>query len=203
MSDLRVALTFDAEHPSRSGNRLDAPDRILSALNRAGVRATFFLQGRWASAYPLVARRIALEGHVIGNHSNYHAPLTFLSEDGIRADVRRAEQRIGEATGADPRPWFRCPFGDGADRPDVQASLDGLGYRDVPWTVDPGDWRDSATPGEVAQSVVKEAVSAHGVIVVLLHTWAESTHAALASLLGSLGAEGASFVTAEEIPDAA
>ena len=128
MSELRVALTFDAEHPSRSGADPDAPSRILDALGEAGVRAAFFVQGRWASAHPALARRIADDGHLVGNHSNYHAPMTLLSSVGFRTDVREAERRIVRVAGVDPRPWFRCPFGDGADRPEVRAALAELGY---------------------------------------------------------------------------
>ena len=69
MSELRVALTFDAEHPSRAGQSTDAPHRILDVLHRTGVRGTFFLQGRWATAFPATARRIAEDGHLVGNIS--------------------------------------------------------------------------------------------------------------------------------------
>jgi len=50
----RVALTFDAEHPDRPA-RPGNDERLLDALAAAGVRATFFVQGRWAEAYPAVA----------------------------------------------------------------------------------------------------------------------------------------------------
>src|SRR5207245_1943174 len=81
------------------------------------------------SAYPEAARRIAIEGHVVGNHSNFHAPLTLLSENGFQVDVRESERRIHEATGVDPRPWFRCPFGEGASRPEIVEQLGRLGAR--------------------------------------------------------------------------
>ena len=59
MNELQVALTFDAEHPSRSGTDPGTADAILDALAEAQVRGTFFIQGRWASAFPRLARRIA------------------------------------------------------------------------------------------------------------------------------------------------
>src|SRR5438067_13932763 len=108
MNDVRVALTFDTEHPSRPGAGAGSLDEILHSLARAEAPATFFLQGRWASAYPEAARRIVREGHLIGNHSHYHAPMTLLSEEGVRTDVVKADRSIGEATGVDCRPWFRC-----------------------------------------------------------------------------------------------
>jgi peptidoglycan-N-acetylglucosamine deacetylase len=200
VSELRVALTFDAEHPSRAGQSTDAPHRILDVLHRTGVRGTFFLQGRWATAFPATARRIAEDGHLVGNHSNYHAPMTLLSAEGIRADVGRAEERIAEVTGADPRPWFRCPFGDGADAPNVRETLEAIGYRNVSWSVDPDDWKETATPKGIAEAVVLGAESLPQSNVVF-HTWSSATAAALEDVIERLRAEHASFVTVSELAD--
>ena len=203
MSERRVALTFDAEHPSRRAHRPDGADEIVGVLSRHELRATFFLQGRWASAYPDTAHRIAEEGHLLGNHSNYHAPMTLLSEAGILEDVRRAEERIVDATGIDPKPWFRCPFGDGADRPEVRAALEGLGYRNVSWTIDPLDWEETAAPGAVASDVLADWAASSGNAIVVFHTWGASTTAALNEIVPALRGEGASFVTVSEIVDGA
>jgi peptidoglycan-N-acetylglucosamine deacetylase len=200
VSEVLVALTFDAEHPSRSGNRSDAVTSMLNALAAADVRATFFVQGRWATAFPDVARRIADEGHVVGNHSNYHARMTMLSPDGIARDVREAEDRIADTTGRDPRPWFRCPFGDGADRPEVLDALAMHGYRDVRWTVDTVDWHPETTPSSIVSAVTR-AVDAtpSDPIVVLQHTWSAATADALPDVLRSLMRVGSKLVTIEEV----
>jgi peptidoglycan/xylan/chitin deacetylase (PgdA/CDA1 family) len=198
-----VALTFDAEHPSRTGADPRSPDRILDALAAAGVVATFFVQGRWASAFPAVARRIAEDGHLIGNHSNYHAPMTLLSADGIRTDLREAERRIADATGADPRPWFRCPFGDGEDDAGVRDAVGGLGYRIVGWNLDSGDWRGASEPDAVARTVVDGAPSNGAPAVVLFHTWPSATGGALPEVLTTLADRGVGFVTVAEVPGVA
>ena len=52
MSELRVALTFDAEHPDRPWCPPANAQRILGELARVDVPATFFVQGRWAKAHP-------------------------------------------------------------------------------------------------------------------------------------------------------
>src|SRR5438874_2503519 len=115
MSSPRTALTFDAEHPSRSKCPPGNHDLLLDTLEALATPATFFVQGRWATAYPQTARRIAAGRHPMGNHSNHHAPMTLLSDDGIREDIQEAERRIRSVAGADPRPWFRCPFGRGQE----------------------------------------------------------------------------------------
>ena len=88
---------------------------ILDALGAAGTRASFFIQGRWASSNPAMARRIAEEGHTIGNHSKSHAPMDMLTDAVIAASLSEAEQMIEQACGVNPRPWFRCPYGHGQD----------------------------------------------------------------------------------------
>jgi len=50
-------------------------------------------------ANPSLVRRIADEGHLIGNHSTYHARMTLLSDEGLRADVRLAGETIAERSG--------------------------------------------------------------------------------------------------------
>src|SRR2546427_10175880 len=107
MAEPRIALTFDAEHPSRPHCPPGVTERILSTLAEAGVRATFFLQGRWVTAQPQVARSVAEAGHLVGNHSHYHARFSLLSLEGIGEDLARAEEAIRDSTGAEPRPWVR------------------------------------------------------------------------------------------------
>jgi peptidoglycan/xylan/chitin deacetylase (PgdA/CDA1 family) len=95
----RVALTFDAEHPDRP-TRPGVADGLLETLASAGARTTWFLQGRWVEAHPDVARRVVGGGHLVGNHSFYHARMPLLSASGLATDVRAAERVIVAATHA-------------------------------------------------------------------------------------------------------
>ena len=199
MNDLRVALTFDAEHPDRPPGPADNAARILDTLTADGVPATFFVQGRWAEAYPATARRIAEDGHLIGHHSHYHARMPLLLPDGLAADLEDGQEAIARATGHDPRPWFRCPFGAGHDDPRVLAELARLGYRDVWWHVELEDWEPSRTGEAIAADAVS-GVREHGDgAVVLLHTWPAGTADGLPRMLGGLRALGATFVTVDAL----
>lgn len=195
----RVALTFDAEHPDRPLCPPGNADRILDVLREADIHATFFIQGRWARSQPATARRIAEEGHLVGHHSNYHVRMPYLSDDGLRADVIEGELAIREVVGADPRPWFRCPFGEGHDDPRVLGVLEELGYREVHWDVELEDWEPWRTAEDVARDATAGALEHGDGAIVLLHTWPEPTAGALPRIIEGLGREGVNLVTVEEL----
>jgi peptidoglycan-N-acetylglucosamine deacetylase len=191
---MKVALTFDAEHPSRRHCPPGIQEALLQELEAGEVRATFFIQGRWAKAYPETARAIVAAGHLVGNHSHYHARMSLLSDDGLRTDISAARDAIREITGVDTRPWFRCPFGDGADDPRVLGALKDLGYRDVSWDVDAADWDAERSPSTVEADLLEGVCAGAGEAVVLLHTWPATTLDVLPHVVDHLRAEGAEFV---------
>lgn len=198
----RVALTFDAEHPDRPA-RAGNDSRLLDSLRRLDVRATFFVQGRWAEAYPSVARQIADGGHAIGHHSHYHVRMLGLNGDGLRSDISRGEAAIVEATGVDPHPWFRCPFGAGDDDRRVQAAIRAAGYRHVGWHVSGVDWEPGRSARDVASTVVEGAAARGDGAVVLLHTWPDQTVGALPEIARHLRDDGATLVGIDDLPAAA
>ena len=199
MSDeLRVALTFDAEHPDRPHHG-DNAAWVLDELGRLDVRSTVFLQGRWVEAFPDLARRVAVAGHLVGNHSFYHARMPLLSHEGFEEDVREAERAIIEATGVDPKPWLRFPFGAGADKTELIDRLPALGYRHVGWDVEVFEWEPGRSSREVATKAV-EGVAAHGDgAIVLLHMWPDPVAPALAEVVERLRERGAQFVGVDEL----
>lgn len=193
----RVALTFDAEHPDRPLCPPGVAEAILDVLAETATAASFFVQGRWARSQPALARRIAEDGHMVGHHSQFHAPMPLLADDGIRADVVEGAQDILETTGCDPRPWFRCPFGAGHDDPRVLAVLSELGYRNVHWHVELDDWEPSRTARDIEQDAVDGVLAYGDGAVVLLHTWPSPTVDALPGMLKRLADAGSRFVTLE------
>ncbi len=194
----RVALTFDAEHPDRPHHG-DHALWVVDELRRLDVRATFFMQGRWVEAFGDAARRIAAEGHLVGNHSFYHARMPLLSADGFEEDIREAGRAIVEATGVDPRPWLRFPFGAGADAASLVDRLAALGYRHVGWDVEVYEWEPGRSSREVVDAAVGGATARGDGAIVLLHTWPDPVAPALAEIVDRLRAEGMRFVGVDEL----
>ena len=194
----RVALTFDAEHPDRPHHG-DHAGWVLDELGRLDVRATFFLQGRWVEANPELARRVAAEGHLVGNHSFYHARMPLLSPDGFAEDIREAERAIVAGTGVDPRPWLRFPFGAGADTAELVARLPALGYRHVGWDVEVYEWDPGRTSREIADRAVDGVTERGDGAILLLHTWPDPVAPALSEIVDRLRGAGATFVRVDAL----
>lgn len=151
-----VALTFD------DGPNPDATPLILDALKERGVHATFFILGRHAERWPELVRRVAEEGHAIGNHGYYHRKLHFKSPAYVRDDLTRGTRMIEQASGVHPK-LFRAPHG--FRSPWVTHIARSLGQRTVGWSL--GVW-DSDRPGVnvIADRTVN---GAHPGSILLLH----------------------------------
>jgi peptidoglycan/xylan/chitin deacetylase (PgdA/CDA1 family) len=197
-SPFRVALTFDAEHPDRP-HRPGIAAGLLDVMAERGVVSTWFLQGRWVEADPGLARRVAEEGHLVGNHSFYHARMPLLTDDGLATDVRAAEAAIREATDVDPRPWFRCPFFAGSEDPRVLGGLEALGYRDIPADVILDDWEPDRTGPQMAADALSLTPAIGDGAVVLFHSWPPGTLDALPRIIDGLRDLGATFVRVDEL----
>ncbi|MEV6318104.1 polysaccharide deacetylase family protein [Streptomyces sp. NPDC051776] len=154
-----VALTFNAAWNE------EGLDTVLSALREQQAPATFFLTGDFAERLPDAVRRIAAAGHGIGNHSHTHPHFGDLTPAGRAAEVNAADEALREASGTEPLPFFRFPYGD--TTPGQIAEVNGLGYADIEWTTDTNGYLgpaggmtvekvldralDALTPGEIIQ----------------------------------------------------
>jgi polysaccharide deacetylase family protein (PEP-CTERM system associated) len=87
---------------------VDTTRRLLDELNRAGVRATFFVLGWVAERHPALVAEIVSAGHEIGSHGYSHARAYELGASAFAADVRRASEALNAAGVREVRA-FRAP----------------------------------------------------------------------------------------------
>ena len=128
-----LALTFD------DGPNPAWTPRLLEVLASYDVRATFFLVGSFALAEPVLVRRIAAAGHLIGNHSWSHPNLALAAAKTIEKELVRTSETLEQIAGV-PIKYFRPPFG--ARRPVVFRTAKSLGMLPVLWNVMTSDWRE-------------------------------------------------------------
>jgi peptidoglycan-N-acetylglucosamine deacetylase len=178
-----VYLTFD-DGPTPAWT-----PRILGLLARYRARATFFVVGRSAAAWPGLVRREYAAGHGVGNHTFTHASLPGLGSRRLAREVGGTSRAIRRATGAPPR-CLRPPYGaiDAASARRVGA----FGLRIVSWSLDTNDWR-GLPAAAIAARVLGRVRSGD---VVLMHDGGGNraqTVAALGTVLASLSARGFRF----------
>lgn len=123
------ALTFD-DGPSKYTGRL------LDALERRGVPATFFVLGENAVRFPQTLRRALQGGFEVGNHSWSHPNLHNLTLAQQEEEIKKTSDFI-KSVGGKPK-YFRPPYGN-SDEGVLQA-LKQEGMVEIYWTVDSQDW---------------------------------------------------------------
>lgn len=182
-----IALTFD-----------DGPDpcqtpKILDILAEHHACATFFVLGEQADRYPHLVRRIAAEGHVLGNHTYTHFHCPELDLNGLMRQIERTDTAIQTALGADlapPPDLFRPPFGELLP---AQALYLALRRRRIAfWTRDSRDYR-----GASAEAIAAVGSTLSPGDTLLMHDRFPNTVEALPALLEGLERRGLRTVTLE------
>jgi peptidoglycan/xylan/chitin deacetylase (PgdA/CDA1 family) len=187
LNDHEVVLTFD------DGPLPPYTSRILDILKHECVKATFFMVGRMAHAYPHMVKRVFEEGHTLANHSESH-PFTF-----HRMSVERAAQEIeggfhsirtalGDPNGV--APFFRFPGL--LHQPAVERYLRERAVQ--AWSVDvvADDWTHINNREIVRRAMKRLEARRKGIL--LLHDIQPATALGLADLLAQLKAGGFKIV---------
>lgn len=191
LNDHEVILTFD------DGPLQPYTDRILATLASHCVKATYFLVGQMARAYPDTVRRIYNAGHTIGTHSLHHPfNLGGLGLARITSEVDGGIASVQKAVG-DPRaisPFFRIP---GLAR-SHQAEAFLASHNLAVWSADQvaDDWFHGISAAQIVHRAMNrlEARGHRGVL--LLHDIQPATAMALPTLLKELKAKGYRIVHA-------
>ena len=179
----KIALTFD-DGPSTAWT-----PALLDGLKERGVKATFFLIGENADKNPEIVKRMAEEGHLIGNHTYHHVELTKVSEKEARLELADTSAVIVRITGKEPE-YMRPPFG--AWQRKLEQEIQML---PVLWTIDPLDWT-TENQDEIVNKVVTEAEEND---IILLHDCYKSSIEAGLRIVDILQEEGFVFVTVDEL----
>jgi peptidoglycan/xylan/chitin deacetylase (PgdA/CDA1 family) len=169
LEDHEVVLTFD------DGPSSPTTPRVLAALARECVRATFFLIGKPASEHPELVRPIAAGGHTVGHHTWTHPSLMQIKPSEAIEEIDHGISAVetalhGVATTTPSTPFFRFPGFES-----TPATLDLLQSRGIVvfgtdmWA---GDW-EKMTPKQELK-LITERLDAAGKGIILFHdtkTW--------------------------------
>lgn len=188
-SDKVAALSFD------DGPHKTQTDAVLDVLKKHNIKATFFVIGKNAIENPEVLRRIADEGHEIGNHTYSHSLKKKVSEKVIEEEITKNEETILELCELQTR-LLRPPGGR------VDSNLlkiaERLDYKIILWDVDTRDW--AHTPADrIVENVLKNTQNGS---IILFHDYVfgnSDTAIALDIVITELTKKGFKFVTVGEL----
>ena len=194
-----VVLTFD------DGPWPGTTQKILAALKRECVKATFFMLGRNVEAHPELARAVREAGHVVGHHTYAHRLLDRIPMAAAQAEIDHGIAAVeralyGGAAAKPVTPFFRFPGF--ASRPDL---LDWLEKRQLVvfgtdlWA---SDWIRMSPGAELGLVLARLQAAGRGII--LLHDTKSQTAAMLPIFLRELKRRGYRIVQAvPAAPDSA
>lgn len=183
-----IALTFD-----------DGPDgnitpKIMDALDKKSVKATFFFQGNHVASKTKVVKRAFEEGHQIAVHSYSHPQLTKISEKSVKSEMNKTAKAVKKIIGYEPL-YFRPPYGDMDEKTLKYIDRD---YQVVIWSVDTMDWVKGTTGKEIANFIISNAKPND---IILMHSseGKKATLEAVPLIIEGLGKKGYTFYTLEQM----
>jgi peptidoglycan/xylan/chitin deacetylase (PgdA/CDA1 family) len=184
LNDHEIVITFD------DGPLPAHTEKVLETLAAQCVKATYFMVGKMAAAYPEAVRKVAAAGHTVGTHSWSHPWFTRMSLEKARDEIDRGFSAVQAALGDDYKvaPFFRFPGL--LHRADAEAYLAERGI--MVWSVDfhGDDWHHRISPQEIVKRVMTRLAANHNRGVLLLHDIHARTATALPSLLAQLKEQG-------------
>lgn len=180
-----IYITFDAGF--ENGNT----ERILDALKKHGVKATFFLVGNYFETQPELVKRMAEEGHTIGNHTYSHPDMSKISDiQSFQTELQKNEALYRNILGSEMPKLYRPPQGKFCEENLKMAQQ--LGYSTVFWSLAYVDWYtdDQPTPEQAFSKLLPRI---HPGAVVLLHSTSSTNAEILDELLTKWEETGYSF----------
>ena len=181
-----VALTFD------DGYDVPNTERILRFLVAHRVNATFFPTAKAVEMAPKTWQKVAAAGFPIGNHTYHHISLKGLCYEKQLAELTKAKTVIaGEALPM--QGYMRPPYEEYDNATRLAAAGAGEAYV-VLWDIDTFDWT-----GVDRLTIANRALKGRSGSIILMHTSAHPTAAALWRIVAKFRARGYSFVTVGQL----
>ena len=112
---------------------------ILETLKKQKVKASFFIEGKWARENAELVKMIAEKGHLIGNHAYNHPDMARMSSGEITKQITQTNEILTAITGENPI-YFAPPSGSFNEQVVQEAAA--LGMETILWTTDTIDWKN-------------------------------------------------------------
>ena len=189
-------LSFPAEHETPIGNAT-ADGAILDALKKHSAPAAFFVVGHMIESAPDIVRRMAAEGHIVGNHTYHHPDMSAISDKAsFQKELDSLAALYQEITGQELSHFYRPPQGKYSEQ-NLKLAQE-LGYQTVFWSLAYVDWYADNQP-TAEQAYAKLLPRIHNGAIVLLHSTSSTNAAILDDLLSKWEDMGYRFAPLTEL----
>lgn len=159
--------------------------------------AIFFVTGHYVKDQPELLKRMAAEGHLIGNHSWSHPDMTTVSNEKIKDELTKVKEAVASVSGQKEMRYLRPPRGIFSDRT-LAVSKD-LGYANVFWSIAYRDWDTKVQRGwKYAYDQVMAQL--HPGAVILLHSVSKDNADALGAIIDEARKRGYEFKSLDQLP---
>lgn len=185
-ADNKISVTFDCAWENSN------TDQLISILEQAGVKATFFVTGEFCDKYPDDVKKFYDAGHEIANHSDKHPHINGMNINELIEDTKECSRKIKMITGEEPT-LYRAPYGEYDDK--SVTTVEGIGLKLIQWNVDSIDW-DNPSAQTIVERTTKNIASGS---ILLFHNDLENTTQALPKALQSLLDQGFEPVKVSEL----
>lgn len=172
----KIYLTFDCGY--ENGNT----EKILDALKAHNATGTFFVVGNFLETAPEIVKRMAAEGHLVGNHTYHHPDMSKISDlSSFQKEMEDVSNLYKEITGKEMTKLYRPPQGK-FSRENLKMAQQ-LGYETFFWSLAYVDWYqdNQPTPQEAYDKLLPRI---HPGAIVLLHSTSSTNGEILDELLG-------------------
>ncbi len=166
------------------------PD-ILNTLKEHDIKATFFIEGKWAKEHKQYVEMIVEQGHLIGNHAYDHPDMKTLSNEAIKKQIDDTNDILEAIIKTRPK-WFAPPSGSFDQRVVEIAHEEGM--ETVLWSVDTIDWKNPS----VSVMINRVMKKLHPGAMILMHP-TEPVARGLSDLIEAIKAEGYKIDTVEQL----
>lgn len=112
--------------------------KILEVLKAQNVKATFFIEGKWAKENKDAAKMIYEQNHLIGNHAYNHPDMARISVEEMKKQIGDTNDIVEAIIGYRPV-WFAPPSGSFNEQ--VVKVAHEMDMETILWTVDTIDWQ--------------------------------------------------------------
>ena len=189
-----IYLTFD------EGYENGYTGQILDILKSNDVKAAFFVTRPYIKGNPDLIKRMAQEGHIVGNHTSHHPSMPDKTGDpeAFKKEFSDVEELYKEVTGQDIPRFFRPPMGEYSEK--SLAMTQELGYKSIFWSFAHKDWLVDNQP-DVNTTYTRVMNGVHSGEIMLLHAVSKSNTEALDSIIKDLKAQGYRFASLLELPE--